>query len=78
MLPALALPPWFAVEPPELPLLRADDPWPQPIEEISSTRPAPANSQDAVFDDSLIMLLPFAASLLPRTHHLCDCEIRTP
>jgi len=47
------------VDPPELPLLLADEPWLQPIEDISKTRPARANNLDKAFSVSLVMVLPF-------------------
>jgi hypothetical protein len=53
------LPPWLAVEPAELPVVLPDDPWLQPIEDIRKTKLAPANNLDTVFNDSLVMQLPF-------------------
>jgi hypothetical protein len=73
--PADTLPPWLGVEPPEAPLLRADEPWSQPIEDINKTKPARANNPDKAFNATLAMVLPFISGYPSIDKAVPTCEV---
>jgi hypothetical protein len=66
------------VEPPEAPLLRADEPWSQPIEEINKTKPARAKNPDKAFNATLAMVLPFISGYPSIDKAVPTCEVWNP